>query len=146
MRKLAIGVVVLAGVCLLTGVWWDNGGQTWLAVHTGTDYCVNVPPDVLTACRAYGYWSAPGSVFPWVLIGAGGVIGVLWAHLRSINCHERSCWRIGIYPVVGGAFRLCGKHHPDWEGKHPSRDHIVKRHEEHKAAVTAKPRASRKTS
>jgi hypothetical protein len=115
-------------------VWWDNGGQHWLAIHTGTDYC-QVPPRLLTVCRAYNYHSGFGSVYPWVLLTMGGIFGFLIAHLRLWNCHETGCPRLGIYPVAGGAFRYCGKHHPDWQGKHPSREHIHLMHTRHKAAA-----------
>lgn len=131
--------LVLAAILAIAafGTWWDHGGQHWLAIHTGTDYCVNLPAQYQDVCKSYGYWSGFGSVFPWVLIGAGGVLGVLWAHLRQINCHEEGCPWIGRYPVAGGAFKYCGKHHPDWAGKHPPRHHILERHELHKQAVAA---------
>lgn len=114
-------------------IWfYAFGGQHWMAIQTGTNYCVNVPPRYLEVCKRYGYWSGFGSVFPWVLLGLGGLFGVLLANLRHINCHEPGCVWIGRYPIAGAEFKYCGRHHPDWKGKHPSREHIIHRHEEHK--------------
>ena len=123
-------LATLAGVCVVTGLWWDNGGQHWAARETGT-YCGS------TGTR-YCYWSGFGSVFPWVLLTLGGVFGFLGAHLRMFNCHEQGCWRLGRYAVAAGTFRYCGHHHPDWEGSQPSRAHILRRHELHKQAVDNK--------
>lgn len=129
LRHVFYAVAGLTGAAFI-GEWWDyHGGQTWLAVHTGTDYCVNVPHSLITVCRAYGWWSGFGSVFPWVLIGSGGVIGVLILHWRHVNCHKPGCWRVGKYPLAGGEFKVCGLHQPDWKGKHPPEGHIKDAHE-----------------
>jgi hypothetical protein len=127
---------LLAVLCVAMGTWWDaGGGQTWMAVHSGTDYCVNIPPAYLTVCRAYGFWSAFGSVIPWALFSMGGIFAGLAVGLRKINCHERGCPRIGRYADAGGMFHYCGTHHPGWEGKHPSREHRLDMHHAHHAQM-----------
>jgi hypothetical protein len=137
MRKLWLIPAVLAVLCLGMALWWDaGGGQTWLAVHTGTDYCPVLPPgQALTACRSYGFWSAFGSVIPWALFSMGGILTGLAVGLRHLNCHEPGCPRIGRYPDAGGAFKYCGTHHPGWVGKHPSREHRQHMHRLHMAAI-----------
>jgi hypothetical protein len=120
-RWLLLGSAVIAIAAF--ALWWDNGGQGWLAIHTGT----RNEPGVY-----YAYWSGFGSVIPWSLLALGGVVGVLIAFLRKVNCHERGCPLIGRFPIAGGNFHYCGKHHPDWKGKHPTREWILHRHEEHK--------------
>lgn len=131
-----IAALVLA---IAFGIWWPLGGQTWLAIHTGTNYCATMPPgQALTTCRSYGFWSGFGSVIPWSLFSLGGIFAGLYAALRAINCHQTGCARIGRYPIAGGRFKYCGKHHPDWEGKHPPRQHILDLHQRHRAATLPK--------
>ena len=135
-KKLWAIIPVLAVACLAAGAWWDaGGGQTWLALHTGTDYCVNLPPRYLPVCKAYGFWSGFGSVIPWALFSMGGIFAGLAVGLRKVNCHEPGCPRIGRYPDAGGAFHYCGTHHPGWEGKHPSREHRHHLHRLHMAVI-----------
>jgi hypothetical protein len=123
----AVWVVVIAVL-----IWWFAlGGQHWLATQTGTNYCL---PHSAVAQR-YCYWSGFGSVFPWVLLGLGGIFTGLIVHWRHINCHTPGCWRVGRYPAAGGDFKLCGHCHPDWKGKHPSLEHILARHETHKSTT-----------
>src|SRR5262249_62049495 len=50
---------------------------------------------------------------------------------RKYNCHQRGCWRIGTHPAAGRQFLLCYHHHPDYEGKKPSRELIEQLHREH---------------
>jgi hypothetical protein len=124
----AVWVVIIAAL-----IWWFAlGGQHWLAIQTGTDYC-QVPLRLMTVCQRYGYWSGFGSVMPWALLSLGGIATVAIGLFRHINCHTPGCWRIGKYPVAGGEFRLCGHCHPDWKGRHPTLEHILARHEIHKA-------------
>jgi hypothetical protein len=67
------------------------------------------------------------------MLGLGGIFTAVIVHWRHVNCHEQGCPRVGRYPIAGGEFRYCGRHHPDWAGKHPSRKHILRRHAEHRA-------------
>ena len=74
MKRWWVLFAVLAGLCLAAGFWWDAGhGQAWLASHTGTDYCVNIPARYLQVCKSYGFWSGFGSVIPWSLFSLGGI-------------------------------------------------------------------------
>lgn len=43
-------------------------------------------------------------------LGFSGLLATAWHHL---NCHEAGCWRIGKYPIAGGQYKSCRKHHPD---------------------------------
>lgn len=133
MRKLYWGLGIFVAVCLVTTWWWNwMGGQTWLAVHTGTDYCAAMPPGrALTTCRSYGFWSGFGSVIPWSLFSLGGIFAGIAVGLRHLNCHEPGCWRMGKFPLAGGEFKVCGKHNPDFEGKHPPRGKIADLHKEY---------------
>ena len=128
MRKYWIGAAVFAALCIAAGLWWDLGhGQHWLAYQTGT-YCG-------TTGTRYCYWSGFGSVFPWVAFSMGGIFAGLAVGLRKVNCHQPGCPRIGRYPDAGGSFHYCGKHHPGWEGKHPSQEHRDRMHHLHMAAI-----------
>jgi hypothetical protein len=113
-------LVTVAGVA----IWWDNGGQSWAAHQTGT-YCG-------ATGTQYCYWSGFGSVMPWVLLTMGGIFAGIIGGLRAINCHEKGCPLIGRYPIADGRFKYCGKHHPDWKGKHPPREHILGLHRAHR--------------
>lgn len=39
-----------------------------------------------------------------------GILGTLVAALRSRNCTEKGCWRLGHHPVEGTKYRTCHKH------------------------------------
>ncbi len=134
MKKLWLISAALVPVCLAAGFWWDAGhGQAWLAIHTGTGYCVNIPARYQQACTAYSFWSGFGSVVPWSLFSMGGIFAGLAVGLKKVNCHEPGCLRIGRYPDAGGAFHYCGAHHPGWDGKNPSREHRLHLHRLHMA-------------
>jgi hypothetical protein len=45
-------------------------------------------------------------------LGYIGIIGGMWKHL---NCHADGCMLIGRYPVAGGKYKVCRRHHPDDE-------------------------------
>ena len=50
--------------------------------------------------------------------------------IKKFNCHEPGCWRVGTHLAAGGQFALCYRHHPDYQGKRPTHDLIVKLHRE----------------
>jgi hypothetical protein len=110
---------VLLIICVVTGLWWAHGGQGWLAVKTGTR-CGSTG-------ESYCYWSGFGSVMPWSLFVLAPLFSLVLLQWRHLNCHEIRCARIGRFPVAGGEFRYCGKHHPDWKGRRPSRAHVIER-------------------
>jgi hypothetical protein len=118
MKPLLAAPLVLAA---LVAWWWDAGhGQAWLAVQTGT------------RCGATGvhycYWSGFGSVMPWVLFSMGSLFAALVLAFRHVNCHVKGCPRVGRFPLAGGEFKVCGHHHPDWEGGHPPMRLMHERH------------------
>jgi len=96
--------------------WWHLV-QHWLAVHTGT---------VNESGPYYGFWSGFGSD-----LGEVAIVGGLVHMARQHTCHEPGCWRIGHFADASGTFKLCGRHHPDIEGKLTHR-HIRRAHEEAK--------------
>jgi hypothetical protein len=125
-----IGIAVLLGVVAAGIVLWIVYASTvnhWLAVHTGT---------VNESGPYYGFWSGFGSD-----IAEFGVLGAIAAAIyqlfRKYNCHEPGCWRVGTHSAAGGQFNLCYHHHPDFNGKKPTHDLIVRMHEQHKAQQAA---------
>jgi hypothetical protein len=93
--------------CVAVALWWDNGGQGWLSVQTGTR-CGSSGPH-------YCYWSGFGSVWPF---SAFVFIPVITAGLllwRSHTCHYSWwCWRRPVHPLEGNEhYLLCFRHHPD---------------------------------
>lgn len=57
----------------------------------------------------YLFWSG----FFAVLVFSAGLGGNAWIAARKHNCHQHRCWRIGRYPVAGGTYTVCRRHHPD---------------------------------
>ncbi len=47
------------------------------------------------------------------------------------SCHQPGCWRIGTHPAAGGQFLLCYRHHPDYQGKKPTRELIEQAHRQY---------------
>lgn len=138
MRKLIlIGGGVFA-LCVAFGLWWDMGqGQAWWATFTGTDNgCFSVPAPYKAVCEHYGFWSGFGSVIPWAFFSMTGIFAGLIVGLRHVNCHEKGCWRVGKFALAGGEYKVCGKHHLGFEGKHPSLEHMWARHLQFKGKDT----------
>jgi hypothetical protein len=127
-QKLVVAVIVLGLVALAFTWFYAWHGQHWLAVQTGTDYCVNLPPQYTTVCERYGYWSGFGSVWPWSLLGLGGVVTAVWFFIRKHNCHEPGCLRVGRVTVDDKGTLSCFHHYP--EGK-PRKGHIQRAHDAH---------------
>src|SRR5690348_586787 len=103
----------------------------WLEVHTGT---VNEPGPY------YGFWSGFGSD-----LTEFGIIGAIstgvYQLVKKYNCHYPGCWRVGNHPAAGGQFSLCYLHHPDYQGKKPTKELIERLHREHlerQAAIAGK--------
>jgi hypothetical protein len=75
---------------------------------------------------ALGIWPVPNGT-PWTyqlesgfvpaltVISLLSLIGGAWRH---INCHTDGCARIGRFPVAGGMFKVCRRHHRDITGHH----------------------------
>jgi hypothetical protein len=119
-------IVVAALVCAATAVivlWvvYSRKVGHWLGIHTGT-FNESGP--------YYGFWSGFGSDI--TEFGILGAIGAgIYQLVRKYNCHEPGCWRIGQHPAAGGQFMLCYRHHPDYQGKKPTRELIQRLHSEH---------------
>lgn len=93
----------------------------WITHLMGVDYGVPYGHWVW-----YSFWSGFGS-----LALVSSPIIMMWRHL---NCHDPSdWWRIGRYPVAGGAYRVCRRHHPDPSIREHgvTREHIRAAHERH---------------
>lgn len=135
MRRSVTAAVLAAVVALpFMAVYWrhgpagDAGLQHWLAVHLGIDVPGSGP-----AQRYNFYWSGFGSVFPWAMGILGAAVGASAAYYRRHNCHDPGCPWLGRFPDAGGQFAYCGKHHPGWQGKRPTRMHLHEAHRRHVA-------------
>lgn len=129
MRTRVVLVVVLTGVvtaALLAGVGHFAAVDHWLAVHTGT---------VDGTGPYYAFWSGFGSdLTEFGVIGA--VVTAVYQLARKFNCHEQGCWRVGNHPAADGQFHLCYQHHPDYQGRRPTRELIDRLHQEHRKRET----------
>jgi len=121
LRSTLAGMAILLAIGIAVLVAWIRDASFvnhWLAVHTGT---VNEPGPY------YGFWSGFGSD-----ITEFGIIGVIatgvYQVVKKYNCHEPGCWRVGNHPAAGGQFSLCYRHHPDYMGRRPTHDLIVRLH------------------
>jgi hypothetical protein len=93
----------------------------WLQVRTGITN---------ESGAYYGFWSGFGSDLE--EFGILGAIGAgIYQLIKKYNCHEPGCWRIGQHSAAGGQFQLCYRHHPDYEGRKPTRELIERLHREH---------------
>lgn len=105
-----LGVVVFVAFLFVT-VQYYHGWQHWAAYETGSLNTPGTPPN-------YNYFSGFGSVFPWEL----GIVVSIWiwiaAHYRLNNCHVDRCPRMGRYPVAGGHYKTCRRHHPESHVRH----------------------------
>jgi hypothetical protein len=65
-------------------------------------------------------------------LGILGAIGTgVYQLIKKYNCHEPGCPRVGRHPAAGGQFLLCYRHHPDYQGRKPTRELIDRLHREH---------------
>lgn len=60
----------------------------------------------------YDFFSGSGPVWVTTFFGSS-VFSTLWVHL---NCHTDGCGRIGRFPVAGGQYKVCRKHHREIVG------------------------------
>lgn len=124
MRVRLIVLVTFVFAVMAGSVAWVLNAPSvnhWLAVHTGI---------VDMSGPYYAFWSGFGSdIAEFSLVGAA-VTGVYQLN-RKYNCHQRGCWRIGTHPAAGGQFLLCYRHHPDYQGKKPTRELIEQLHRQH---------------
>ena len=120
-REWTPGLICAALAVIVLWVIHSRQVGYWLQLHTGT---------INESGPYYGFWSGFGSD-----IEEFGVLGAIstgiYQLIKKYNCHEPGCWRIGQHPAAGGQFLLCYRHHPDYEGKKPTRELIHQLHREH---------------
>jgi hypothetical protein len=121
-RPIIIAGLICAAVATI--VLWIIHSQhvgNWLQVHTGT---------INESGPYYGFWSGFGSDLE--EFGILGAIGAgIYQVIKKYNCHAPGCWRVGQHPAAGGQFLLCYRHHPDYQGRKPTRELIYRLHREH---------------
>lgn len=68
-----------------------------------------------------------------MLLTAVSMTTLISGMFRHANCHVDGCWRLARYPVAGGQFRVCRRHHPDEtiRTRHVDHYHIARAHREH---------------
>lgn len=90
---LAFGFLAVLGTAC--GVW-EHGFAHDIGIDT-------------QASQEYAFFSGFGT---WLLavIGYSGVIATV---TRSLNCHAPGCPRLGRFPVAGGMYKVCHRHHPE---------------------------------
>lgn len=127
--RLIIAVALACAASAAIALWVLDASQFghWLQVHTGT---------VNESGPYYGFWSGFGSdIEEFGILGAIGA-GV-YQLIKKYNCHEPGCWRVGQHPAAGGQFLLCYRHHPDYQGRKPTRELIYQLHREHQEREAA---------
>ena len=121
-RPTAIAGLICAALVIIV-LWVLHSRQvgSWLQVHTGT---------INESGPYYGFWSGFGSdIEEFGILGAIGA--AIYQMIKKYNCHTPGCWRIGQHPAAGGQFQLCYLHHPDYQGRKPTRELIERLHREH---------------
>lgn len=86
-------------------------GICWGLFYHGMDHGIGI--DTQTSLE-YAFFSGFGA---W-LSSTLGLSGIIAALIHHVNCHADGCWRIGKFPVAGGQYKVCGKHHREVTG-HP---------------------------
>jgi hypothetical protein len=51
----------------------------------------------------------------------GAIATAVYQLVKKYNCHYPGCWRVGNHQAAGGQFSLCYRHHPDYQGRKPTR-------------------------
>src|SRR6516165_7711956 len=118
---IVVALICAASVAIV--LWVINGRQVdhWLGIHTGSTN---------ESGPYYGFWSGFGSDLE--EFGILGAIGAgIYQLFKKYNCHQPGCWRVGQHPAAGGQFLLCYRHHPDYQGRKPTRELIERLHREH---------------
>jgi hypothetical protein len=95
-----IAVAAAAAWMALYPVDWQN----WLGFSRNAYF---------TTGQNYAFFSGFGA---WLssTLGLSAIAVTLWRHL---NCHADGCLRIGRYPVAGGAYKVCRRHHEHVTGR-----------------------------
>ena len=118
---ITVGLVCAAAAGVVLWVIHARLVGHWFQVHTGI---------VDETGPYYGFWSGFGSdLTEFGVIGA--IATAVYQLVKKYNCHEPGCWRVGNHPAADGQFSLCYRHHPDYQGKKPTRELIQRLHSEH---------------
>jgi hypothetical protein len=70
----------------------------------------------------YCFWSGVGPCLVTLTLGSG-VLVTIWRHL---NCHADRCPKLGRFPVAGGRFKVCRRHHGEVTGHHRLPIHVLR--------------------
>ena len=106
-------------------------GLSWALHYHGAAHVIGIDTQL---SEEYAFFSGFGT---W-LLAALGFTGTFGAVIRTVNCHTHGCPWIGRFPVAGGQFRVCRKHHIEVTG-HPHklttevlqalhREHLTRQH------------------
>lgn len=107
MRYLLIGLAIIMGAILFELV---AAVFMLAAIHLAELLHVQHALGIDTQ-QSYNYDFSSGSGPMFIAaLGFSGLAGGFWHH---VNCHQEGCLKIGRFPVAGGQFRTCRKHHPD---------------------------------
>jgi hypothetical protein len=80
--------------------------------------------------RWYLFWGGFGSC-----LTEFAIVAVVW---RKVNCHARSCFRVGLHKVDGTPYITCKKHHPGHPGSRSiTAEEIAQAHADSQAAPSA---------
>lgn len=111
--KLRYIVVPLLGVSCWAMANWEHGFAHLLGIDTQQS-------------QFYDFVSGVGPMIVTVLMGAG----VIYSVVQHINCHVTGCLRVGKYPLAGGEYKVCRRHHPE-DAIRTGRDVLAFIHEQH---------------
>ena len=106
------------------------GAITWAAVAYEHGWAHFLGIDTQQS-QNYDFVSGVGPMIVTLLV-SGGIFVTL---IRHVNCHAPGCWRLGKFPLAGGQFKVCRRHHPDEEvrtGRNDLLAHIWAQHHAHR--------------
>lgn len=107
MRKVAAIPLLALAVLAVWVALYPLDWQGWLGFTKAAYF---------TDGQNYAFFSGFGA---WLssTLGLSTIAATLW---HSLNCHVAGCLRPGRYPVAGGQYKVCRRHHGDITG-HPRR-------------------------
>jgi hypothetical protein len=112
-------LAILTGLALWIALYpadWQN----WLGFSKAAYF---------TNGQNYAFTSGPGPMFL-TTAGMSTIIVGGWHHL---NCHVYKCMRVARFPVAGGQYKVCRKHHPDEVVRNGLKLHHI--HEAHRESL-----------
>ena len=117
-----------AGLAVLGMLSWSIAAHPWGWLY---GFGVHPYPESSSTPWSYQLWS--GFVPALTVLGLAGSAAGLYRHA---NCHVTRCPRLAKYPVAGGQYKVCAKHHPD----HRVRDRRLTAEMLHKMPASMPPR------